>query len=145
MPPSDPRQEGTRRALIVATEQEDAGLLAFQLKKLGLTTMVVTNESDALGALAWGTPDIIVVELGGPDVDALCVAADSGRFEDVLRLAHTIKGASGNIGADAMMEMSRRVELAAKTQDKDLLVSETQRTRELYRKTTQVIRERLGS
>ena len=87
----------------------------------------------------------LYLDSSGPDVDALCVAADSGRFEDVLRLAHTIKGASGNIGADAMMEMSRRVELAAKSQDKALVVSETQRTRELYRKTTQVIRERLGS
>ena len=78
MPPSDPRQEGARRALIVATEQEDAGLLAFQLKKLGLTTMVVANESDALGALAWGTPDIIVIELGSPNVDALHLMVSLG-------------------------------------------------------------------
>ena len=78
MAPVDPNREGSQRALIVATDQEDAGLLAFQLKRGGYTTMVVGTESDALGALAWGTPELVVVELGGVGLDAMHLIVSLG-------------------------------------------------------------------
>ncbi|MEC9072096.1 MAG: hypothetical protein VX938_06945, partial [Myxococcota bacterium] len=60
-----------RRALIVDHDREDAGMLGFHLKRQGLPTMVVTSQNEAWDAMSWGTPDVVVVELGHPNVDAL--------------------------------------------------------------------------
>lgn len=41
-------------------------------------------------------------------------AVSDGNFEDVAHLAHTMKGLSGNLGADDLTEASRCLELAGK-------------------------------
>lgn len=41
-------------------------------------------------------------------------AVADGNFEEVTHLAHTMKGLSGNLGADALTEASRCLELAGK-------------------------------
>ena len=51
------------------------------------------------------------------DMAALELAVRSSQVDEVIRLTHTLKGASGNVGADAMMEMANRVEIAVKNED----------------------------
>ena len=85
----------------------------------------------------------LYLDTSGPDVEALHRAAQTGAVDEVCRLAHTLKGASGNVGADAMMEMARRVELAAKEESTGPLLEEVERTRVVFGKTADRIRARL--
>jgi two-component system sensor histidine kinase/response regulator len=60
--------------------------------------------------------------------DKVKTAFDSGSFEDAVHLSHTMKGLAGNLGADALQEASRNLELVAKggekTPDLDQLLNE---------------------
>ena len=47
-------------------------------------------------------------------IDALKTAWRQGGAADVQRLAHSLKGSTGNIGADAMFDVCRRIDARAK-------------------------------
>lgn len=50
-------------------------------------------------------------------LDALQQAAESGALEDLLRTAHSLKGACATIGAPAMREAAMDIEAAAREGD----------------------------
>ncbi len=65
---------------------------------------------EILELFATTTPEII---------ESLKRAADEGDLETVRKCAHSIKGSSGNIGAEAMQESMRNIEAACADQDPD--------------------------
>jgi HPt (histidine-containing phosphotransfer) domain-containing protein len=46
--------------------------------------------------------------------DKVRTAFDSDNFDDAMHLSHTMKGLASNLGADALQEASRNLELVAK-------------------------------
>ncbi|MFK7927149.1 MAG: Hpt domain-containing protein [Myxococcota bacterium] len=48
------------------------------------------------------------------DVEELSQAVEDGNVDTVVRRAHAIKGASGNVGADAVMDVAGRIERAGR-------------------------------
>lgn len=50
-------------------------------------------------------------------VATLCKAADDKSLDDVLRTAHSLKGASATIGALAVREAAQEIELASRNGD----------------------------
>jgi histidine phosphotransfer protein HptB len=55
----------------------------------------------------------LFMETGMADFDQLKSALDAGDGEQVARSAHTISGASGNLGLMDVHEVAKRIELAA--------------------------------
>ena len=55
----------------------------------------------------------LFVETAGLDIERLKTALDDGDAEKVARAAHTINGASGNLGITNIHEVAKRIELAA--------------------------------
>ena len=86
----------------------------------------------------------LYLEASGADVKGLALSATSGDFGEVARLAHTIKGASGNVGADAMMEMGRRLEEAAKEGAVEDVSRTVAQMLTVFETTTARIQERLS-
>ena len=58
----------------------------------------------------------LFLESTGGDVQALADASKTQEYSHVAHRAHTIKGASGNIGADKLMSVAGRLEQHAKTE-----------------------------
>ena len=50
-------------------------------------------------------------------IRALQEAVTAGDSEEAARLAHSLKGSSGNIGADSMMDVCRRIDDLARAGD----------------------------
>jgi HPt (histidine-containing phosphotransfer) domain-containing protein len=58
-------------------------------------------------------------EKGYSDYEGKVITAfEGGNFEDAIHLSHTMKGLAGNLGADALQEASRSLELVAKGGEK---------------------------
>jgi HPt (histidine-containing phosphotransfer) domain-containing protein len=70
-----------------------------------------------------GEPDVLaeVLKIFLEDVPkkirSLQLAAEAGDAGQVARLAHSLKGSSGNIGATSMMDVCRRIDDLAKAGD----------------------------
>lgn len=58
----------------------------------------------------------LFIEKGGSDLDMLQSALDQGDTEKILEAAHSIKGASGNLGFMEIYEVAKNVELNARNQ-----------------------------
>jgi PAS domain S-box-containing protein len=58
------------------------------------------------------------------DIAHLIAALDAGQIAEAARHAHSINGASGNVGADAVREVATRLERAAKQQQFDAVRAE---------------------
>ena len=48
------------------------------------------------------------------DLDLLVAAVQQGDLEGIVRRAHALKGSSGNVGADKVMDLSGRIERFAR-------------------------------
>ena len=55
----------------------------------------------------------LFMETGMADFDQLKTALDAGNGEQVARSAHTISGASGNLGLMDLHQVAKRIELSA--------------------------------
>lgn len=55
----------------------------------------------------------LFIETGMVDFDQLKIALDEGDAAEVSRRAHTLSGASGNLGLMDFHEVAKRIELAA--------------------------------
>jgi two-component system, sensor histidine kinase and response regulator len=70
-----------------------------------------------------GEPDVLAeilavfLEEVPKKVRALQAAVDAGDAAQAARLAHSLKGSSGNIGARSLLELCRRMDDLAKTGD----------------------------
>lgn len=70
-----------------------------------------------------GEPDVlsqvlrIFLDETPKKVRALLEALDAGDAAQVARLAHSLKGSTGNIGASALLDVCRRIEDRAKAGD----------------------------
>ena len=70
-----------------------------------------------------GEPDVLaeILQLFLDEVPkkirALQAAVDAGEAAQVARLAHSLKGSSGNIGANSMLDVCRRIDDLAKAGD----------------------------
>lgn len=70
-----------------------------------------------------GEPDVLVEILRvfltdvPRRIDQLKAAWRNGKAADVQRAAHSLKGSSGNIGADALFDVCRQIDERAKTGD----------------------------
>ena len=53
------------------------------------------------------------------DIAAIIEALDNGDFEPVRSLGHSMKGAGGGYGFDAISDMGAALETAAKSEDSD--------------------------
>ena len=85
----------------------------------------------------------LFIDSTGGDVDLIAQAAKTQAYSTVSHRAHTIKGASGNIGADRLMECAGRLEQQAKTvqgTDLDPTIAEVV---EIYGHTVAAIQVRL--
>ena len=79
----------------------------------------------------------------GADVQALSDAAKTKEYGHVVHRSHTIKGASGNIGADKLMAVAGQLEQYAKTElgsELDTMISEVV---DVYRHTVHAIQVRI--
>ena len=85
----------------------------------------------------------LFLETSGADVQALHRAANAGDRTSVSRLAHTLKGASGNVGADAMMDIARQVEEALQREDDTQVKVLAEEVVSVFAATTEHIRRRL--
>ena len=85
----------------------------------------------------------LFLETSGADVQALRRAANAGDRESVSRLAHTLKGASGNVGADAMMDIARQVEEALRREDDTQVKVLVEEVLSVFAATTEHIGRRL--
>ena len=65
-----------RRALVADEDRVRAGLIALHLRRAGVVTVVADSASAARDAVSWGTPDALVVALGGAAMDGLELAQD---------------------------------------------------------------------
>lgn len=57
------------------------------------------------------------------DVEELRTAIGDGNVDVVVRRAHSIKGASGNVGADLVMDVAARIESAGRHGEIDQAVA----------------------
>lgn len=74
----------------------------------------------------------LFMETGMADFDQLRAALDGGDGAQVARSAHTISGASGNLGLMAFHEVAKRIELAASEERMDGLPAEVDTLKELF-------------
>ena len=85
-------------------------------------------DDSRLFEMVGGDEDFIVeilelyVQASGADVQSLADAAGASSMNEAGRLAHTLKGASGNVGADAMMALCQELEAALKAEDNDTVL-----------------------
>lgn len=87
----------------------------------------------------------LFLDTTGVDVEALANASQSQAYDTVSHRAHTVKGASGNIGADRLMECAGRLEQLAKTEQGSGLDPMISEVVEIYAHTVRAIRARLQS
>lgn len=66
--------QGTQKAqrvLIIEEDRVEAGIVAFHLRRAGYKPLLVSSSDEATDAVAWGTPDAVVAELGGTGINGL--------------------------------------------------------------------------
>jgi len=63
-----------QRVLIVEEDRVEAGIIAFHLRRAGYKPLLVSSSDEATDAVAWGTPNAVVAELGGTGIDGLTFA-----------------------------------------------------------------------
>jgi HPt (histidine-containing phosphotransfer) domain-containing protein len=59
----------------------------------------------------------LFVKTGYSDLNKLQSAIEDGDTEEVARLAHSIKGASANLGLTDIFELAKRIEMKARDND----------------------------
>ncbi len=64
-----------QRILIIEEDRVEAGIIAFHLRRAGYKPLLVSSSEEAADAVAWGTPDAVVAELGGTGINGLNFAA----------------------------------------------------------------------
>ena len=90
-------------------------------------------------ALAHEIVETFIEDVPG-QINTLKRAAGDGDVELVQRTAHTIKGAAANVGAAALHEVSRRLEVAAGAAEWDAVESLLQRLESEYGELVRVVR-----
>ena len=90
-------------------------------------------------ALAHEIVEVFIKEVPG-QINTLKRAAGDGDVELIQRTAHTIKGAAANVGAAALHEASRRLEVAASAAEWDAVESLLQRLESEYGELVWVVR-----
>ncbi|TSE27531.1 TMAO reductase sytem sensor TorS [Tepidimonas sediminis] len=78
-----------------------------------------TNLDDMLAMLGDEFRDIVrqFVDQLEPDVAGITAARAAADWDTLVRLAHTLKGSSGNMGAVALADQAARIERAARARD----------------------------
>ena len=61
------------RVLVVEEDRVEGGMLAFHLRREGLAVMLASSGDEAIDALAWATPDAVLVEAHGRELDGFAV------------------------------------------------------------------------
>jgi HPt (histidine-containing phosphotransfer) domain-containing protein len=98
-----------------------------------------------------GDEDFIVeilelyVQASGADVESLVSAVGRDAGAEASRLAHTLKGASGNVGADAMMDLCQRLELALKNNATNEVTALVAKIEDVFAQTVERIQKRIQS
>ena len=87
----------------------------------------------------------LYVQASGGDVQSLINAAKSNSLTEAGRLAHTLKGASGNVGADAMMALCQQLELALKNDAPDEIAGLVSKIEGVFAQTVERITQRIQS
>ncbi len=62
-------EEHSRRVLVIDEDRVEGGMLAFHLRREDLIVMLMAGEEEAVDALAWATPDAILTEVRGRELD----------------------------------------------------------------------------
>jgi len=88
----------------------------------GPSRAVSLGQSDGIASQSANDPQLVdilprFVERLPSQLDALCVALEEERLEDVERLAHRITGAGGSYGYPTLSEVAKSLEVAAKARD----------------------------
>ena len=73
-PPARPRHNGGMKVLLVEDDRSIADSVVSSLSGAGLEVAHVTTGGAAIDALSLATPDVILLDLGLPDMDGLDVA-----------------------------------------------------------------------
>ncbi len=81
----------------------------------------------------------LFVETAGSDFERLKTAFDEGDAEKVARVAHTINGASGNLGITNIHEVAKRIELAAGNKELDVVSDDVAHLAELFEEVGKIV------
>ena len=111
----------------------------FAILDMGRLAEIVGDDEDFIAEILQ-----LYLESSGADMRALSRAAAAGSVAEVGRLAHTLKGASGNIGANAMMEFASRIETLAKGQAMESLTDLVATGQTVFENTARQIKQRLS-
>ena len=87
----------------------------------------------------------LYVQASGADVQSLVNATQRGAMDEVSRLTHTLKGASGNVGADAMMALCQALELALKNGATDEVAEHVTKIQDVFVQTVAQIEKRTSA
>lgn len=71
------------RILVVDDDSHIRDVICFALEKAGMTTVVARDGMEALGAFRQGAPDLIVLDVGMPEMDGLEVCRQLRKSSDV--------------------------------------------------------------
>lgn len=74
----------------------------------------------------------LFLETGQADYDQLKASLADGDAEQVSRRAHTLSGASGNLGLMTVHEVAKRIELAASGGQLDQVTADVERLQSLF-------------
>ncbi len=74
----------------------------------------------------------LFMETGMADFDRLKGAIEAGNAQQVVRSAHTIQGAAGNMGIMNIYEVAKRIELAAGENHLDSVAGEVESLKGLF-------------
>jgi len=67
--------------LILDEDRVEGGMLAFHLRREGLVVMLMTSPDEAIDAIAWAAPDVLLVELTGRGFDGRAFLRSLGEME----------------------------------------------------------------
>ena len=87
----------------------------------------------------------LYVQASGADVQSLGSAVRTSSMDEAGRLAHTLKGASGNVGADAMMALCQQIEAALKEGSEPQVIALEAKIQHVFAQTVDRIQERIQS
>lgn len=111
----------------------------FQLLDLGrLDEMVGGDEEFILEILQ------LFLDTSEGNIQQIRTAHQTSNYSSLAIETHTLKGSSGNVGANALMHVAGRVETAARAADPDALQREMDDLAQVYALTTARIKNRLG-
>ncbi|MCC6621972.1 MAG: DUF4388 domain-containing protein [Deltaproteobacteria bacterium] len=69
------------RLLILDEDRVEGGMLAFHLRREGLVVMLMTSPDEAIDAIAWAAPDVLLVELTGRGFDGPAFLRSLGELD----------------------------------------------------------------